>query len=62
MNDDIHTKGIENSWSHFKRTIIGTYFQISDWHLDSYVNESTFRYNSRHLSEGSRFDVTLANA
>ena len=53
---------IENFWSHFKRTIIGTYFQISNQHLDSYVKEATFRYNQRHLSEGSRFDVTLANS
>jgi len=35
---------------------------MSDQHLGSYVNESAFRYNSRELSEGSGFDVTLANA
>jgi len=62
VNGDIHTKGIENFWSHFKRTIIGTYFQISDQHLASYVNEASYRYNNRDLTDGSRFDVTLANA
>jgi len=58
----VHTNSIENFWSHFKRTIIGTYFHMSPNHLDSYVNEATFRYNNRHMSEGSRFDVTLANS
>jgi len=62
VNGDIHTNGIENFWSHFKRTIIGTYFQISDQHLASYVNEASYRYNNRDLTDGSRFDVTLANA
>ena len=57
-----HTNNIENFWSHFKRTIIGTYFQISDQHLESYVNEFSYRYNNRKLTDGSRFDVTLANA
>jgi len=62
VNGHIHTNHIENFWSHFKRTIMGTYFHMSDWHLDAYVDESTFRYNQRNLSEGSRFDVTLANS
>ncbi len=62
VRGDIHTNHIENFWSHFKRTIIGTYFKISDWHLASYVNEASFRYNNRVMSEGSRFDVTLANS
>lgn len=57
-----HTNNIENFWSHFKRTIVGTYFQISDHHLASYVNEFSYRYNNRDMTDGSRFDVTLANA
>ena len=62
VNGDAHTNGIENFWSHFKRTITGTYFQISDQHLYAYVNEAAYRYNNRDLTDGSRFDVTLANA
>ncbi len=62
VRGEVHTNNIENFWSHFKRTIVGTYFHMSDQHLASYVNESTFRFNNRDLSEGSRFDVTLANS
>lgn len=62
VKGEAHTNNIENFWSHFKRGIIGTYFQISDHHLASYVNEFTYRFNTRELSEGSRFDVTLANS
>ncbi|WP_291138607.1 IS1595 family transposase [Flavobacterium sp. UBA7663] len=57
----VHTNGIENFWSHFSRTITGTYHQVSPKHLSRYVNESTFRFNNRDLSDGSKFDVALAN-
>ncbi len=62
VRGNAHTNSIENFWSHFKRTIVGTYFQISDQHLESYVNEFSYRFNNRNLSDGSRFDITLANA
>jgi len=62
VKGEAHTNNIENFWSHVKRTIIGTYFQVSDHHLESYINEFSFRYNNRDLTDGSRFDVTLANA
>ena len=62
VRGDVHTNGIENFWSHLKRGIIGTYFKTSKEHLDSYVNEFSFRYNTRDFSEGSRFDITLANS
>ncbi len=57
-----HTNNIENFWSHCKRTIVGTYFKIDEHHLASYVNEFAYRYNNRNLTDGSRFDITLANA
>ncbi len=62
VRGNAHTNSIENFWSHFSRTIIGTYFKISNHHLSSYVNEFSYRYNNRDLSDGSRFDITLANA
>lgn len=58
---EAHTNNLECFWSHMKRTIIGTYHQVSRKHLSRYVNESTFRFNNRKLSMGSIFDVALAN-
>jgi transposase-like protein len=54
-----HTNGIENFWSIFKRGIIGIYHQVSDKHLDKYIDEFEFRYNTRKCTEAERFDKML---
>ena len=53
VRGDIHTNGIENYWSHLKRTYIGTYHYWSPEHLHRNVDEHSFRYNqrSRHVSD-----------
>ena len=62
VRGDIHTNSIESFWALLKRGIIGIYHNVSDKHLDKYVNEFTFRFNNKNLTEGSRFDVMLANS
>jgi len=42
-----HTNTIEGFWSQFKRSVSGTYHSVSSKHLQSYVNEFSFRYNHR---------------
>ncbi len=43
-----HTNGVENVWSLFKRSIVGSYHQISEKHLDRYLDEFEFRFNNRN--------------
>ena len=45
---DIHTNTLENVWSLFKRSIIGSYHKISVKHLDRYLDEFEFRFNNRN--------------
>ena len=59
-NGDTCTNTIEGVWSHLKRTIVGTHHRISKKHLQSYMDEITFRYNTRSLSEGGRFLLIMS--
>ena len=43
----VHTNTIEGFWSELKRTINGTYVQVSPKHLDAYVQEAAYRYDTR---------------
>ncbi len=49
VRGEAHTNGIENYWSHLKRTYIGTYHYMSPEHLHRYVTEHSFRYNRRNV-------------
>ena len=47
VKGDVHTNSLENVWSSLKRSIIGSYHQVSAKHLDAYLDELEFRYNNR---------------
>ena len=47
MRGDIHTNTVENVWSLFKRSVIGSYHKISVKHLDAYLDELEWRFNNR---------------
>jgi transposase-like protein len=47
VDGDVHTNTIEGFWSLVKRGISGTYHGVSTKHLQSYLDEYTFRYNNR---------------
>jgi transposase-like protein len=51
----VHTNGLENFWSLLKRSIKGTYVSVEPFHLFRYLDEQSFRYNTRKLSDGMRF-------
>ena len=52
---DIFTNSIEGFWSHFRRMITGCYHDVSDEHLQSYIDEAVYRWNTRKMSESERF-------
>lgn len=56
----IHTNGMENFWSLLKRAIKGTYVSVEPFHLFRYLDEQTFRFNTRKMTDGMRFVRTLA--
>jgi transposase-like protein len=58
----VHTNGLENFWSLFKRTIYGTHHSVESFHLDRYLDDATFRFNTRKLTDGARFARALAAA
>ncbi|TLY46667.1 MAG: IS1595 family transposase [Gammaproteobacteria bacterium] len=57
----IHTNNVEAFWSVMKRGVYGIYHQISFKHLQAYCNEFSYRYNSRKISDGLRFELSLKN-
>ena len=61
VNGRVHTNTIEGFWSILKRGIFGIYHFTSKKHLQLYVDEFVFRYNTRKGSENTRFNLLLAN-
>jgi transposase-like protein len=55
----VHTNGLENFWSLFKRALKGTYTHCAPFHLQRYVDEEAFRYNDRKTDDPNRFDAVM---
>lgn len=55
----VSTNGIEDAWSHLKRTIFGTYYHVNKKHMQKYVDEFVFRFNTKYHSDNQRFDLYL---
>ena len=47
VRGDVHTNGIESAWSLLKRSIVGSYHQLSAKHLPAYLDEMEWRFNNR---------------
>jgi len=59
VTGNAHTNTIEGFWSLLKRGIDGVYHAVSQKHLQSYINEYSFRYNHRG-DERHMFKTILA--
>ena len=58
----IHTNTVEGFWGLVKKTIKGTYHWVSKKHLQKYLGECDFRYNTKEFeTESARFDCFLQN-
>ena len=61
VDEQVHTNGLENFWSLFKRGLKGTYVSVEPFHLFRYLDEQAFRYNMRKdsngpVTDGERFE------
>lgn len=56
----VHTNGLEGFFSLLKRTLGGTYVAVAPFHLQKYLDEQTFRYNQRKITDGGRFRRILS--
>lgn len=59
VNGEIHTNGVEGSFSLLKRGLVGSYHRLSVKHLDRYLREFEFRANNRKNPE--IFEEVLKN-
>jgi len=60
VKGNVHTNGMENFWSLFKRTLKGTYVSVEPFHLQAYADEQCFRFNNRKDEDADRFERALS--
>ncbi|HEV8415589.1 MAG TPA: IS1595 family transposase [Bryobacteraceae bacterium] len=57
--DNVHTNGLENFWSLFKRALKGMYVSVEPFHLQAYADEQCFRFNNRKMTDAERFALVM---
>ena len=57
-----HTNTVEGFFSQLKRSLDGTYHHVSEQHLDRYLAEFDFRYNTRKTEDGARTERAIRQA
>jgi transposase-like protein len=61
VNKGVTTNSLENFWSLLKRNLAGTYVAVEPFHLDRYLAEQCFRFNtSKSHNDGTRFNKVLS--
>lgn len=59
VRGNVHTNSMENFWSLLKRGLKGTYVSVEPYHLNKYVAEQVFRFNTRKDNDGGRFNTAI---
>lgn len=59
---DVHTNTVEGFFSLLKRGITGIYHHVGTGHLHRYVDEFSFRYDTRKMSDAERAELTVQGA
>jgi transposase-like protein len=59
VDGEVHTNNCENFWSLLKRAIRGTYVSVEPFHLFRYLDEQSFRFNNRKMTDALRFATAL---
>lgn len=57
---EVHSNSMESFWALFKRGYYGTYHQMSNKHLQRYVNEFVYRFNSRKIAPVELFENVIS--
>jgi len=61
VNGAVHTNSLENFWSLMKRNLKGTYVAVEPFHLDRYLDEQVFRFNTcKSHNDSTRFQKALS--
>lgn len=66
VNGHIHTNSIENFWALLRRSLGGTYVSVEPIHLQAYIEEQVYRFNTRSrkdekITNADRFALALSN-
>lgn len=61
QDNTVHTNNIEGSWNILKKSVSGMYNHVSRKHLQKYVDEFVFRFNTRKHTTENRFNLLLLN-
>ena len=61
VRGEVHTNGLENFWALLRRTLSGTYVAVEPFHLDRYIDEQVFRFNtSKSMNDSQRFGKIIS--
>jgi transposase-like protein len=62
VRGDVHSNTVEGFFSTVKRGLNGIYHNVSPEHLGRYLDQFSFTYNNRHLSDGERAQAAIKAA